>query len=103
MTTHAEVAAVLDAAADKIDPAKGGRWIRGAAHDGAGGHCILGALSEARYHAGLTVFHPVHTAAWTAVQVLIDADISTWNDHRCLDGAEALNVLRKAAEIERAS
>jgi hypothetical protein len=99
----ADVADVLDKAADLIDPAKGGRWIRGQTRDGLGGFCMIGALSRAAWERHLLYSDVVGTAA-KAVEALLAPDpISSWNDQDCLDGHEAANVLRKAAEIERAS
>lgn len=102
-----EVADVLDKAADLIDPAKGGRWIRGAIDDGRGGYCMLGALSAGARLRGVRLIGPTYARADETVWSLIcdlDGDvrgIGEWNDEHCLDGHEAANVLRKAAEIER--
>lgn len=93
----AEVASVLDKAADLIDPAKGGRWIRGALTDHAGGYCIEGAM----HMADVKDCH--YLDALKACVALLREVPHDWNDQDCLDGAEAANVLRKVAEIERAS
>jgi hypothetical protein len=103
MTT--ENADVLDKAADLIDPDNGGRWIRGAFSDGDGGYCIVGAVGHVM---GLPLSAdtlwptaPIFTETHALLVGVLGENPAIWNDEECLDGADAANVLRKAAEIER--
>jgi hypothetical protein len=101
-----EVADVLDKAADLIDPAKGGRWIRGALTDNDGGRCMLGAIQYVAVKQWLDASWPWNSGtallpATQRVEALLGEVLPAWNDQDCLDGHEAANVLRKAAEIER--
>ena len=107
MTAH-DPAAALEQAADLIDPDKGGRWITGTFTDDNGGYCILGALShvtgnEASAKAPWPDEVTAFARGYKRLRAMLGADPAAWNDQDCLDGAQAANVLRKAAEIERAS
>jgi hypothetical protein len=110
MTAAQEAAAGLLAAADDLDPNvdNGRYWIRGMVEDGRGGGCMEYAIRRhcCPSQSSIRLFpvdvfpgelHPFFVAI-NAVGELIHENIPPWNDQDCLDGHEAANVLRKAAE-----